>query len=454
MNDFIRHGFRGLVSMGYRGYGLDVFGRFKWLQETMSWPAGKRLEWRLQRLGDILEFAWTHVPFYREYWGDHGVSFSRPRALEDLKRYPVLTKAVFRANVQRFVPDNLESIRHIHKSTGGTTGEPVRFLQDMEQWALIQAFHWWGWGLAGYQVGDPVGLIAGGAVLPEAMTFKVKARLFVERRCFLFGINMSRELAVDYHRRLQRFRAKYLYGYPSVLFMFARHLREEKLALPALKAVITTSEILFPHYRKGIEEGLGCPVFDDFGCNDGGFQAYECSRHQGMHYNDLQAVLEVAEPDAAGKGRLLITNLWNKSMPFVRYENGDLVALADALCPCGTAFPMISSVEGRTYDLLTFSNGRCMSGSIIVHIMGKIEGDSTRFSGVDGYQAVQTAPDALELRVREPRGVNPEASRYFQEVFRRYLGEEVRLTIREVEALEVTKAGKLKPVWSEIPTLR
>jgi len=140
MNALHRWFRRTLAHCVYRACGLNVFGKYKWLLTTSSWPAKQRAEWRLQRLGDILEFAWNHVPFYREYWGDHRLEFRRPKAIEELERYPVLPKEVFRANGARIQPDNLNSIRHLPWTTGGTTGEPVHYKRDLEQWVLNEAF--------------------------------------------------------------------------------------------------------------------------------------------------------------------------------------------------------------------------------------------------------------------------------------------------------------------------
>jgi phenylacetate-CoA ligase len=96
-----QHIFKTAVALSYKTMGLDIFGRYKWLLTTQLWSPQQRLDWRLHRLGDILEFTWNHVPFYREYWGDHGVKFCRPKAMEELQDYPVLTKDIFRANSKR-----------------------------------------------------------------------------------------------------------------------------------------------------------------------------------------------------------------------------------------------------------------------------------------------------------------------------------------------------------------
>src|SRR6187401_533984 len=150
--------------------------------------------------------------------------------------------------------------------------------------------------------------------------------------------------------------------------------------------------MMLPHYREGIHKWLGCPVFDDFGSNDGGVESYECDRHNGFHYNDLQSVLEVDKSDQqTAEGKLIITNLWNRSSPFIRYENGDLVALGGKPCPCGAPFPLISSVQGRTADILTFANGRSLSGPALTLIFGGMK--------IDGWQIVQTGLASLEVRI-------------------------------------------------------
>ena len=72
-------------------------------------------------------------------------------------------------------------------------------------------------------------------------------------------------------------------------YLFSKCLKDQGLHLPRLKAVVTTAEMLQPHYRERIQEWLKCPVYDTlFGSNDGGIESYECKLHQGLHYNDLQ----------------------------------------------------------------------------------------------------------------------------------------------------------------------
>ena len=317
----------GMARLAYGVKGLPVFRNHSWLRRTDSWSQDQREQWRLERLNKMVSFAWKHVPFYREFWSDHHISQSPIRHIEELQTYPVLTKEIYRANDARVRPENISDIRHFPKHSGGTTGQPIHYWEDMDHWALMQGFQLYGWSLAGYRFGDRVGVMAGGSLLPERTTWKGIARNLIERKLFLFGVSMDRCLAKEYHGQLMRFGAEFLYGYPSIIYLFGRHLAEQNLSLPSLRAVVTTAEMLYPNYRAGIEENLGCPVFNNLGCNDGGYESFECHKHQGLHYNDLQSVLEVQTDKPGSAGPLLLTNLWNRATPFIRYANGDLVTL-------------------------------------------------------------------------------------------------------------------------------
>jgi len=439
-----------LLHLAYLANGFNVKSQYRWLVTTLSWTPSMRKEWRLNMLNQIIDYAWKHVAFYRIFWSDHGIKRRPLKSIEELQVYPILRKDVFIKNHVRIMSDNLINIKHIKKCSGGTTGKPINYLVDKEQWSLMQAFHWWGWSLAGYKIGDKVGILAGGSLIQEATTLQTRARLFLERRLFLHAVNIDEVVARDYHHRLEKYGAKFLYGYPSYLYMFAMYLKNEHLRLPSIKAVITTSEILLPKYRRTIEEVFKCSVYDDYGCNDGGVQSYECTKHQGLHYNDLQSILDVNGEENDNFGKLVITNLWNKSMPFVRYENGDIVELSKSLCDCMSPFPIIKKVEGRTYDLIHFGNGQNLSGSTLVHIMGHVEANEKTNSSILEYQAVQTKKNVLELRIRTETILKSEAIKYINVVFYRYFKPEIELIIKVVGELEKTNSGKLKFIWTQI----
>ena len=423
--------------------GIDIFGYWKWLKDTEQWTSRQRDEWRLNRLGDILEHCWDNVPFYKEYWSDHGVRIRRPSSLDELQAFPTIGRDLFREHQNRLVAENLESIAHTNQSTGGTTGSPLKYKQDLSEQALRYAFAWHWWSFFGYDFGDDNFRITGGSLLPGQAVLKSRIRKWVTRCHGVSCVAMNEQVAKECYKALQRWQPSVIYGYPSMVSEFCTFVSPLDPSFRSLKAVYTTAEMLLPHYRDKIEKTLGVPVFDTYGCNDGGLLSYECELHRGLHYNDLECVVEAIAPDEAAIGRCAITNLWNRSMPFIRYESGDLIALGEERCNCGRIYPLIRSVEGRTGDILRFANGRSLGLPGLTLIFKEFP--------IDAWQVVQTARDALEIRIKAKQRLHPEKEEYIRRVIRHHLDAPVDIKIHYAQQLATTSRGKLRPVFVAIP---
>jgi phenylacetate-coenzyme A ligase PaaK-like adenylate-forming protein len=90
----------------------------------------------------------------------------------------------------------------------------------------------------------------------------------------------------------------------------------------------------------------------------GSWTAVDCDRHAGLHLFEDQVLFEVVDeeyrpvPDGQPGSRLLITNLYNRTQPLIRYELNDLVTVSPDPCPCGRPFPLLKSIDGRSDDVL------------------------------------------------------------------------------------------------------
>jgi phenylacetate-CoA ligase len=346
---------------------------------------------------------------------------------------------MFREHRNRIIADNLQAIPHKDEATGGTTGSPLKYKQDLSAHALRYAcaLHWWS--SIGYTFGDDICGIMGGSLLPGQSSLKSRLR---RRVCCIHGVScvgMNQNVAKACCDLIQRYKPTILYGYPSMAAEFCDCVKERNAVFGSIRAVVTTAEMLLPQYRSKIEKSLGVPVFDSYGCNDGGVLSLECELHQGFHYNDLESVIEAESPDASGVGRCAITNLWNRSMPFVRYENGDLIALGESKCPCGRVYPLIRSVDGRTGDILRFANGRSLSPPGLTLIFKEFP--------IDAWQVVQTGPAALEIRIKANNRLDAEKEEYIRKVIWQHLDLNVAINIRYLEKLATTPQGKLRPVF-------
>ncbi len=190
---------------------------------------------------------------------------------------------------------------------------------------------------------------------------------------------------------LTSFRPRFLRGYPSALHLFSRWVDENDVPIPPLDAVFTTAEPLFPHMRKIIGDVFNCEVFNNYGLNDGGVSAYECSEHSGLHIDTERSILEVVDQDnrqlVEGEGTILATSLYNFAMPFIRFSTDDDGTLTDAECACGRHSKLLNEVLGRTADILVTPEGKNIHGWFFNHLF------YASGHGIKEYQVTQTAID-------------------------------------------------------------
>lgn len=156
---------------------------------------------------------------------------------------------------------------------------------------------------------------------------------------------------------LNRFRPDVLVAYASMIRMLAEEQLAGRLRI-AVRAVNSASEVLTPQARKRVTQAWGVAPFDVYAATEAGGIAAECDRHQGMHLFEDLVIPEVvdddyrAEPPGTTGARLLVTVLFSRTLPLIRYELTDRVRLSDQQCSCGRAFRLIAAIEGRTDDII------------------------------------------------------------------------------------------------------
>jgi phenylacetate-CoA ligase len=178
------------------------------------------------------------------------------------------------------------------------------------------------------------------------------------------AVGINRVLRLDARRpidelatALDRFRPEFVVGYPSVLGLLAREQHEGSLHIRPLK-VATVAEVRTPEMADAIRSAWDVEPFDWYGITEGGVLAGDCAHHQGMHlFEDLFIVENVdadGEPVADGDvgHKLLLTNLFNRTQPLIRYELSDTVTLDARPCRCGRTSRRVTSIEGRNDDVL------------------------------------------------------------------------------------------------------
>lgn len=154
---------------------------------------------------------------------------------------------------------------------------------------------------------------------------------------------------------LNQFQPQALGGYPSAILLLAREQAAGRLHIKPL-FIIFVGENVPASARRFIEETFGCRSYEEYGSTENGVMAVQC-REGWLHYNADWYLLEPVDtsyrpvPAGARSDTVLVTNLTNRLLPTIRYDQGDCILLKPDPCTCGSAYPAIR-VTGRTDDLL------------------------------------------------------------------------------------------------------
>ncbi|MCC7352238.1 MAG: phenylacetate--CoA ligase family protein [Anaerolineae bacterium] len=420
--------------------GMPVQRHLAALERSQWWSPAELRALQEQKLQAMVAHAVAHVPFYRDLFAARGLRAEDIYTVADLRRLPILTKEEVRAAYpERIVTEGMPARQLLPYSSSGSTGEPFRFVMTREEkarrWAAL--FRFWRW--TGWDFGVPYAIIERGAHL----AFKDSpAASLVERYLTrvlplpAFGVydgNLS-----DYVKRIHRFHPAIVRGYSASIAHIAEYLAVQGERLP-LRAALTTGETLLPEQRALISDRFACPVFDGYG-GEGMEIAFECERHEGWHLNAEGLIAEVVDdegrPLPPGElGQLVLTNLSNAAMPFIRYNIQDLAALGAAPCSCGRGLPLLTRLEGRLVDVLVAPNGRRLVVQFFTRLFRAAE-------GVGQFQVIQSGRDLLRVKLVTTPAFNPAQRAFIERELQDYVGPQMAVRLELVDDIPPTLAGK------------
>jgi phenylacetate-CoA ligase len=403
-----------------------------------------------QQIQRLLAYANTYVPYYRELFAKIG--FHPDDARDDPTVFcelPLLTKQVARQNYKRLI--TAEECRRrslVRAVTGGTTGEPLRLMQDPAylDYNTAHIYHKMSW--SGWRVGDPQGWLWGHAVVGEGAKPSIgdRAKNRVVQRLESNAFHMTGESLEKFASQLEGKPGCAVWSYASSMMKFARFLDKRGHHIHA-RAIYTAGEPLFDHQRAFIEEVFGCRVYDNYSCVEIGSIACECPRDEGLHITMRNCYIEVlrdGKPVIDGEdGEFVLTNLTNYGFPLIRYRIEDWGRKSPQPCSCGRGLPLLETVQGRSIDHFKTRDGRMVWGAFInpmVPALGPIK----------QYQIVQKSLDHLVFRVICDGPIDEDRFHDIQQAVKTVLGEDVNSALEYVDALPSTPMGKHRYMISEV----
>jgi len=447
-------------------YGIFPFAQF--VMGGRFWSCAKelrKLEWlskeelerrQIKKLREIVAHAYDNVPFYRKRFKEVGFTPNDLRRKEDLSKIPVVTKDEIRRNFSQITATNIDRNRWKIDSTSGSSGEPLVFYRDTITDDLKVAsdilFNSW----CGVELGDRILWITHPRQIKLRNSTEYFIRVLWNKTTDLHWLSVSdiqEANAVAVTKFVDKIKPRCLYGYTSGLLMLARCLsRRDIHSYSYIKAIVSSAETLSPFSKKVIQETFDCGIFNRYGLRElGGSVAQDCERHEGLHVNTELYLMEVAR-DGQGvssgeRGQILVTDLHNMVMPFIRYQTGDIGLYEEPFCSCGRGFPTIRTIVGRETE---FINIRTPSGKIITHPgYFFVLGDFVKY--IKQFQFIQEKLDELIVKVVPYGAFSSDLSENIKKFLSYSFGTEMKVTLEIVDEIPPERSGKRPIVKSKIP---
>lgn len=400
----------------------------------------RRDQWA--RLRKLLDHAYEHTRFYRQRLGALGITPNDIRTWQDFERLPLLTKDDIRANRDLMVADNIPKDRLFPKKTSGSTGVSLSFFvdEDSMQWkrgCALRHDEWSGW-----RLGERVAAVWGNPEYKKSWRGYVR-NFLLERFAYLDTLRMDSDAMTDFHAEISRQRPTLLFGHAHSLYLFARFVQDRKLSHVRPKGIISTAMVLHDFERALIEEVFGCRVTNRYGCEEVSLIACECEAHQGLHVNMDTLHFEClrdGKPAPAGEtGAVVVTDLTNYGMPFIRYLVGDTARMAEKNCTCGRTYPLVASLEGRIADYVRTPEGEYISGISLTENFAMV------LEGVKQMQIVQDELDHLLFRVVQGENGRDQALRAdIARLVKERFGASMRHDVEYADSIQSEASGKYR----------
>lgn len=397
-----------------------------------------RLAYQKEKADEIFEFHKENNPHYKKWLKDN-VS---PKEWSDI---PILTKTDLQVPLEERLSNGYTSKNVFLNRTSGSSGKPLYYAKDKFahaiSWSLVNDR----FGRHGIRYGSGLQARFYGMPLDGLKYYKERLKDFLARRVRFKVHNMSLEMMDGMQAKFASKKFTYVNGYTTGLVMFARHMIQQNITIksicPTLEVVLPTSEAMDEEDRKIIKQGFGVPVANEYGASEVDLIAFEDEDIDWIVNNEtllVEVLDDNDEPVPPGvEGRVIITALYNKSMPFIRYEVGDLAMLS---AKTKGSYSILEKVAGRISQFAELPSGGRAGGMTFYYIAKSL---LSKAEDITEFMIKQTREDEFILEYVAKTELSDAQKDVFRGALDKYLEPGLTAFFEKKEFIERTKSGKL-----------
>jgi phenylacetate-CoA ligase len=427
-----------LFNLSLKINGFPIKNAQKVFDEISSIPENEFEKYILNKKKEIVEFHIINNASYQEFIGS--TSFT------SWEQLPIMTKKDFQKPLQERLSKGYSIKNSYVNKTSGSSGNPFIFAKDKFSHALTWAciLNRFGW----YSINFNSSLQARfyGIPLDPIGNFKERLKDVLSHRYRFPIFDLSDKVLEKILDVFTKKKFDYINGYTSSIVLFAKFLKQKNIVLksvcPTLKCCIVTSEMLFDEDKLMLEKQLGVPIVNEYGASELDLIAFQNGNEE-WQINSETLYVEIIDDNNnilpyGQEGRIVITSLYNKAHPFIRYDIGDIGILDEKST---WKKPILKKLIGRTNDVAILPSGKKAPGLTFYYITKSIIEDD---GNVKEFIIKQTKIDTFEIEYVSLNIVSPEQIKNIEIAITAYLEKDLTFTFTRKEKLIRTKSGKLK----------
>ena len=397
-----------------------------------------------EKKNEILSYHLQHNPFYK--------NFTSGIDIHNWNDVPVLTKSDFQIPLHQRLSEGFTTKNcHIHK-TSGSSGTPLIFAKDKYAHALtwanfIDRYSWYGINAASSKQARFYGIPLHGFA-----HYKERFKDILGNRFRFSVFDLSPKKLDENLHVFSKTAFEYINGYTSAIVQFAKYLNRQGIVLkdicPSLTVCIVTAEMLFEADKALLEACLGIPVVNEYGSAELGLIAFNDHSERWL-VNSEDLFIEILDDNNMPLpletiGRVVVTSLYNKAHPFIRYELGD-VGMLERNSTC--KYPVLKYLEGRTSDIVKLPSGKTAAGLTFYYVTKTVIEDD---ANVTEFIIEQTKLDTFKILYNSKNTLSKEKIEAISTAVKQYLEPGLKLNFERKDKIKRSKSGKLKQFTSLI----
>lgn len=432
----------GLMPPAY-SLGPRFRKHLRFVEAAQWWSKDQSREFQLHRIREICSWAYERSSLYRETFDGIGLHPNDLTTPEDLQALPTIDRDTLRDRGQDMLAQPIDTRGVDFITTGGSSGEPLRFYIGSDRSAIEYAYLTSGWKRIGYTLGTPLAVIRGRLIEPDQNGLLHEYDPLLRHHHYS-NFHMTDDNVRRYLEHIATIGPCFLHVYPSAVTALCKVIRRTSIPRSAtIRGIIAESEIVYPSERDLAEDTFRCRYWSGYGHTEKLVAAAECEHSHDYHvwptYGYFELLDEVghAVTRPGGYGEITGTGFINRAMPFIRYRTGDWATyVADRCDACGRAHSIIRDIEGhKTQGALLAADGSSITiAALNMH-------DDT-YDNVRRYQFRQDRPGHATLRVVPTNAFRDADRERIASTMQRRLSGRVTVDVEICDHIPLTSRGK------------